>query len=150
MTKFVDKVLPGDVRLTREFTLQPGVEPGPDIDLIPPPNFTPMTLPFSYNYSQNPYTKEVSPGGSSPLGSEAEDDEYNRVVNVTSRVPAAGYFIAHDEYPVPSGTMAGCSGKVRSRSADGPQVSHLPDSNLQASQKSARHCRSFLASRPAQ
>ena len=32
----------------------------------------------------------------------AEDDEYGRVVNVTLRVPAAGYFIAHDEYPVPS------------------------------------------------
>ncbi|KAJ4302171.1 tau 95 subunit of transcription factor TFIIIC [Collariella sp. IMI 366227] len=29
-----------------------------------------------------------------------EDQEYERVINVTSRVPAAGFFIAHDEYPI--------------------------------------------------
>ncbi|KAK4453200.1 transcription factor tau subunit sfc1 [Podospora aff. communis PSN243] len=103
MTRFVEKVLPGDVQKLKEFTLEPGIEAGHNIDLMPPPNFTPMTLPFAYNYSQNPYTKEVSPGPSSPSGSISEDKEYSRVVNVTSRVPAAGYFIAHDEYPVPSG-----------------------------------------------
>ncbi|KAK0626534.1 RNA polymerase III transcription factor IIIC subunit-domain-containing protein [Immersiella caudata] len=103
MTRFVEKVLPGDVHKLKEFSLEPGIEAGHNIDLMPPPNFTPMTLPFAYNYSQNPYTKEVSPGPSSPSGSISEDQEYTRVVNVTSRVPAAGYFIAHDEYPVPSG-----------------------------------------------
>ncbi|KAK1760872.1 transcription factor tau subunit sfc1 [Echria macrotheca] len=125
MTKFVDKVLPGDVGPTREFALEPGVEPGPGIDLIPPPNFTPMTLPFNYNYSQNPYTKEVIAGGSSPLGSEAEEDEYNRVVNVTSRIPAAGYFIAHDEYPVPSGPS-------RQPDMSDPQVALIMTEMLQA------------------
>jgi len=103
MSRFVEKVLPGDVQKLKEFSLEPGIEAGSNIDLVPPPNFTPMTLPFAYNYSQNPYTKEVSPGASSPPGSMSEDQEYTRVVNVTSRVPAAGYFIAHDEYPVPSG-----------------------------------------------
>ncbi|KAK0720034.1 RNA polymerase III transcription factor IIIC subunit-domain-containing protein [Lasiosphaeris hirsuta] len=103
MTRFVEKVLPGDVMKLKDFALQPGIEAGSNIDLMPPPNFTPMTLPFQYNYSQNPYTKEVSPGAFSPSGSMSEEDEYGRVVNVTSRIPAAGYFIAHDEYPVPSG-----------------------------------------------
>ena len=103
MSRFVEKVLPGDIHKLKEFVLEPGIEAGAHIDLIPPPNFTPMTLPFPYNYSQNPYTKEISPGSASPSGSIPEDDEYGRVVNVTSRVPAAGYFIAHDEYPVPSG-----------------------------------------------
>ncbi|KAK3297002.1 RNA polymerase III transcription factor IIIC subunit-domain-containing protein [Chaetomium fimeti] len=102
MKKFVDKVLPGDVAKLKEFSLQPGIESGSNIDLIPPPYFTPITLPFGYNYAQNPHTKEVSPGVSDASGNMSEDQEYERVVNVTSRVPAAGYFIAHDEYPVPT------------------------------------------------
>ncbi|KAH6840919.1 RNA polymerase III transcription factor IIIC subunit-domain-containing protein [Chaetomium sp. MPI-CAGE-AT-0009] len=102
MKKFVDKVLPGDVAKLKEFSLQPGIESGSNIDLIPPPYFTPITLPFGYNYAQNPHTKEVSPGRSDASGNISEDQEYERVVNVTSRVPAAGYFIAHDEYPVPT------------------------------------------------
>ena len=102
MRKFVEKVLPGDISKLKEFTLQPGIETGTNIDLIPPPYFTPMSLPFSYNYAQNPHTKEVSPGSPDGSGSVSEDEEYGRVVNVTSRMPAAGYFIAHDEYPVPS------------------------------------------------
>jgi general transcription factor 3C polypeptide 5 (transcription factor C subunit 1) len=102
MKKFVEKVLPGDVTKLKEFSLQPGIESGTNIDLIPPPYFTPISLPFGYNYAQNPHTKEVSPGLSDASGSGSEDQEWARVVNVTSRVPAAGYFIAHDEYPVPT------------------------------------------------
>ncbi|KAK4467014.1 putative transcription factor tau subunit sfc1 [Cladorrhinum samala] len=102
MKKFVENVLPGDVQKLKEFSLAPGIESGDNIDLIPPPYFTPMTLPFGYGYAQNPHTKEVSSGLSTELGSLTEDQEYGRIVNVTSRVPAAGYFIAHDEYPVPS------------------------------------------------
>jgi general transcription factor 3C polypeptide 5 (transcription factor C subunit 1) len=102
MKKFVDKVLPGDVAKLKEFSLQPGIESGSNIDLIPPPYFTPITLPFGYNYAQNPHTKEVSPNLSDVSGNLSEDQEYERVVNITSRVPAAGYFIAHDEYPVPT------------------------------------------------
>ncbi|EAQ85987.1 hypothetical protein CHGG_07240 [Chaetomium globosum CBS 148.51] len=102
MNKFVDKVLPGDVAKLKEFSLQPGIESGSNIDLIPPPYFTPITLPFGYNYAQNPHTKEVSPNHSDASGNLSEDQEYERVVNITSRVPAAGYFIAHDEYPVPT------------------------------------------------
>jgi general transcription factor 3C polypeptide 5 (transcription factor C subunit 1) len=62
MTKFVDKVLPGDVAKLKEFSLQPGIESGSNIDLIPPPYFTPITLPFGYNYAQNPHTKFISQG----------------------------------------------------------------------------------------
>ncbi|KAL2177890.1 RNA polymerase III transcription factor IIIC subunit-domain-containing protein [Thermothelomyces heterothallicus CBS 202.75] len=103
MKHFVEKVLPGDVSKLKEFSLQPGIESGTNIDLIPPPYFTPITLPFSYNYAQNPHTKEISLGPSDATGDLSEDQEYGRVVNITSRAPAAGYFIAHDEYPVPSG-----------------------------------------------
>ncbi|KAL2118401.1 hypothetical protein VTJ04DRAFT_8061 [Mycothermus thermophilus] len=99
MQKFVQNVLPGDVKKLKEFTLEPGIETGKDIDLIPPPYFTPISLPFPYNYSQNPHTKEISPPAP---GSMSEDQEWERVVNITSRLTAAGYFIAHDEYPVPS------------------------------------------------
>ena len=105
MQKFVQKVIPGDVTKLKDFALQPGIESGANIDLIPPPYFTPISLPFGYNYAQNPHTKEISPGPSdaSAAGSDSEDQEWARVVNVTSRVPAAGFFIAHDEYPVPTG-----------------------------------------------
>ncbi|KAL2135396.1 hypothetical protein VTI74DRAFT_8629 [Chaetomium olivicolor] len=103
MQKFVKNVLPGDVTKLKEFTLQPGIESGSNIDLIPPPYFTPITLPFGYNYAQNPHTKEITPSQITPGGVPmSEDQEYDRVINVTSRIPAAGYFIAHDEYPVPS------------------------------------------------
>ncbi|KAL2162727.1 hypothetical protein VTH06DRAFT_6563 [Thermothelomyces fergusii] len=103
MKQFVEKVLPGDVSKLKEFSLRPGIESGTNIDLIPPPYFTPIALPFSYNYAQNPHTKEISLGPSDAAGDLSEDQEYGRVVNITSRAPAAGYFIAHDEYPVPSG-----------------------------------------------
>ncbi|AEO63320.1 uncharacterized protein THITE_2108406 [Thermothielavioides terrestris NRRL 8126] len=103
MKKFVENVLLGDVAKLKRFSLEPGIESGTNVDLIPPPYFTPISLPFGYNYSQNPHTKEVSPGRSDASGTVSEDQEYERVVNVTSRSPAAGYFIAHDEYPVPSG-----------------------------------------------
>ncbi|KAK3308152.1 RNA polymerase III transcription factor IIIC subunit-domain-containing protein [Chaetomium strumarium] len=103
MQKFVEKVLPGDVAKLKEFSLQPGIESGTNIDLIPPPYFTPISLPFPYNYAQNPHTKEISAGRADARGTVPEDQEYDRVINVTSRIPAAGYFIAHDEYPVPSG-----------------------------------------------
>ena len=103
MKKFIGNVLPGDVARLKEFSLQPGIESGSNIDLIPPPYFTPISLPFGYNYAQNPHTKEITPGLSDASGSGSEDLEWARIVNVTSRVPAAGYFIAHDEYPVPTG-----------------------------------------------
>ncbi|KAK4657311.1 tau 95 subunit of transcription factor TFIIIC [Podospora pseudocomata] len=107
MNKFVSNVLPGDINKLKNFSLAPGIETGKDIDLIPPPYFTPMSLPFSYGYNQNPHTKELASGGSKlvPDGvddNSDEDDEYARVVNVTARGPAAGYFIAQDEYPVPT------------------------------------------------
>jgi general transcription factor 3C polypeptide 5 (transcription factor C subunit 1) len=103
MTKFVDKVLPGDVAKLKEFSLQPGIESGSNIDLIPPPYFTPITLPFGYNYAQNPHTKFISQGAPDLSGPVSEDQEWERIINITSRATAAGYFIAHDEYPVPTG-----------------------------------------------
>ncbi|KAK4199929.1 putative transcription factor tau subunit sfc1 [Triangularia verruculosa] len=104
MNKFVQNVLPGDISKLKNFTLTPGIETGKDIDLIPPPYFTPMSLPFSYGYNQNPHTKELASAKleTGEGDNSDEDDEYARVVNVTARGPAAGYFIAQDEYPVPT------------------------------------------------
>ncbi|KAL1871049.1 hypothetical protein VTK73DRAFT_2284 [Phialemonium thermophilum] len=106
MNEFVKKVLPGSVPLLRQFSLQPGIDQPPKVDLIPPPIFTPIAMPFPYNYSQNPYVRAVDArfaGSPAPAGSASEDDEYDRMVNTTSKAPAAGYFIGCHDYPVPTG-----------------------------------------------
>ncbi|KAJ9139400.1 Transcription factor tau subunit sfc1 [Pleurostoma richardsiae] len=89
MNRFNEKVMHGDVSRFREFSLNTGTSKPPNVELIPPPAFTPMTMPFHYSYSQNPYVRAVK----GPAGHE-------RVVNVTARVKSAGYFIqARDPIP---------------------------------------------------
>ncbi len=102
MNQFVDKVLPGDVSKLREFRIRPGVEKHANVDIMPPPFFTSMNLPFPYHYTQNIYTKRIEDTAPLPAGHLSEDEEYDRVVNVTVRPPPIGYFIRHDEYPAPT------------------------------------------------
>ncbi|KAJ3503891.1 hypothetical protein NM208_g16420 [Fusarium decemcellulare] len=52
--RYVDQVLPGDVDKIKEFKFVPGTDTGPNVDILPPPMFTHMSLPFNYQYSQNP------------------------------------------------------------------------------------------------
>lgn len=68
------------------FTLEPGIDKSKNSDVIPPPLFTHMSLPFNYFYSQNPYVRTTADGGT---------------VNVTA-VKQVGYFIGADD-PTPTG-----------------------------------------------
>ncbi|KAL6830976.1 RNA polymerase III transcription factor IIIC subunit domain-containing protein [Trichoderma sp. SZMC 28015] len=61
--RFVDQVLPGDVEKLKEFKFTPGIDQGSNVDIIPPPIFTHMSLPFNYFYSQNPYVRLTEDGG---------------------------------------------------------------------------------------
>lgn len=46
-----------------EFSFLPGIDKGPNVDVLPPPVFTHMSLPFNYFYSQNPYVRTTEDGG---------------------------------------------------------------------------------------
>ncbi|KAF5024025.1 hypothetical protein F66182_3912 [Fusarium sp. NRRL 66182] len=70
----------------KEFKFLPGTDKGPNIDIIPPPMFTHMSLPFNYQYSQNPYVRATEDGGT---------------VNTTA-VKQVGYFIGAED-PAPAG-----------------------------------------------
>ncbi|KAK8149909.1 tau 95 subunit of transcription factor TFIIIC [Beauveria asiatica] len=84
--RYVDQVFSGDVEKMKAFTLEPGIDKSRNSDVIPPPLFTHMSLPFNYFYSQNPYVRTTADGGT---------------VNVTA-VKQVGYFISADE-PTPTG-----------------------------------------------
>lgn len=64
----------------------PGTDRGPNVEVLPPPIFTHMSLPFVYNYSQNPYVRTTEDGD---------------VVNLTA-VKQVGYFIGAED-PAPEG-----------------------------------------------
>ncbi|KFA79864.1 hypothetical protein S40288_03775 [Stachybotrys chartarum IBT 40288] len=85
-TRYVEQVLPGDVETLRKFSFAPGFDVGPNVDVIPPPMFTHMRLPFNYAYSQNPYVRATADG-----------DTIN-----TTAVKHVGYFIGA-EAPAPAG-----------------------------------------------
>lgn len=70
----------------KAFKFRPGTDQGPDVDIIPPPLFTHMSLPFNYNFSQNPYVRTTEDG-----------DTIN-----TTAVKQVGYFIGADD-PAPTG-----------------------------------------------
>ncbi|CAJ0552116.1 Ff.00g060950.m01.CDS01 [Fusarium sp. VM40] len=84
--RYVDQVLPGDVDKMKEFKFLPGTDKGPDVDILPPPIFTHMSIPFNYQYSQNPYVRATEDGGT---------------VNTTA-VKQVGYFIGAED-PAPAG-----------------------------------------------
>ncbi|KAJ4024490.1 tau 95 subunit of transcription factor TFIIIC [Fusarium irregulare] len=79
--RYVNQVLPGDVDKMKEFKFLPGVDQGPNVDIIPPPMFTHMSLPFNYQYSQNPYVRATEDGGT---------------INTTA-VKQVGYFIGAED-----------------------------------------------------
>lgn len=66
--------------------MEPGIDKSKNTDVLPPPLFTHMSLPFNYFYSQNPYVRTTADGGT---------------VNVTA-VKQVGYFISADD-PTPTG-----------------------------------------------
>lgn len=101
--KYAEQVLPGDgmytnqefflllsngclVQQLRQFKFTPEIDKGPNVDVIPPPVFTHMSLPFNYAYSQNPYVRTTADG---------------ETFNATA-VKHVGYFIAAED-PTPTG-----------------------------------------------
>ncbi|KAF4990400.1 hypothetical protein FGRMN_8535 [Fusarium graminum] len=84
--RYVDQVLPGDVDKMKGFKFLPGTDKGPNVDILPPPIFTHMSIPFNYQYSQNPYVRATEDGGT---------------VNTTA-VKQVGYFIGAED-PSPAG-----------------------------------------------
>ncbi|POR31041.1 Transcription factor tau subunit sfc1 [Tolypocladium paradoxum] len=84
--RYTHQVLPGDVQQMKNFKFIPGTDAGPNVDIIPPPLFTHMSLPFNYNYSQNPYVRTTEDG-----------DTIN-----TTAVRQVGYFIGAED-PAPAG-----------------------------------------------
>lgn len=72
------------VEQLRQFKFSSGRDSGPRADILPPPIFTHMGLPFNYFYSQNPYVRHTEDGDT---------------INLTA-VKQVGYFISSDE-PTP-------------------------------------------------
>ncbi|KAF4120686.1 hypothetical protein GMORB2_2690 [Geosmithia morbida] len=84
--RYTDQVLPGNVEDLKEFKFRPGIDKGPNVDVLPPPVFTHMNLPFNYFYSQNPYVRVTDDG---------------QTFNATA-VKHVGHFIGAED-PPPSG-----------------------------------------------
>ncbi|WDK12468.1 hypothetical protein CGRA01v4_03747 [Colletotrichum graminicola] len=91
ISRFMNQVMPGDITQMRDFKFVEGVDKGPNVDIIPPPVWTPMTLPFIYNYSQNPYVR-----------SELDHAGQTKLIN-TQLPTLIGYFLKADQYPIPDG-----------------------------------------------
>ncbi|KYK57272.1 Transcription factor IIIC, subunit 5 [Drechmeria coniospora] len=83
--KYANQVLPGDVQQIKNFKFEPGMDLRRNVDIIPPPIFTHMSLPFNYYYSQNPYVRNTADGGT---------------INTTA-VKQVGYFISAED-PAPT------------------------------------------------
>lgn len=91
MTEHVDKPLPfranqEPVKKLKQFRFEGGTDRPPNVDIIPPPLFTHMSLPFNYFYSQNPYVRTNHDG---------------ETINLTA-VKHVGYFIGAED-PAPEG-----------------------------------------------
>ncbi|TKW50052.1 Transcription factor tau subunit sfc1 [Colletotrichum tanaceti] len=94
ITRFMNQVMPGDITQMRDFKFVDGVDQGPNVDIIPPPVWTPMTLPFIYNYSQNPYVR-------------SELDQAGQTKLINTQLPTLiGYFLKADQYPIPDGPQS--------------------------------------------
>lgn len=76
----------GSVEDIKQFKFTPGIDKGPNVDVLPPPVFTHMSLPFNYFYSQNPYVRVTEDG---------------QTFNATA-VKQVGHFIAAED-PAPEG-----------------------------------------------
>ncbi|KAL2880938.1 tau 95 subunit of transcription factor TFIIIC [Colletotrichum sp. CLE4] len=91
ISRFMNQVMPGDINKMRDFKFVDGVDKGPNVDIVPPPVWTPMTLPFIYNYSQNPYVR-------------TELDQTGQAQLINTQLPTLiGYFLKADQYPIPPG-----------------------------------------------
>lgn len=70
----------------KKFVFEGGIDRPPNVDILPPPIFTHMSLPFNYFYSQNPYVRTTEDG-----------DTFN-----LTAVKQVGHFIGAED-PAPLG-----------------------------------------------
>jgi general transcription factor 3C polypeptide 5 (transcription factor C subunit 1) len=75
-----------EVQQLKQFSFMPGRDSGPEADILPPPIFTHMGVPYNYFYSQNPYVRHTEDGNT---------------INTTA-VKQVGYFISIED-PAPDG-----------------------------------------------
>ncbi|PKS05306.1 hypothetical protein jhhlp_008679 [Lomentospora prolificans] len=85
---FVDKILSRDVNKIKQFKIGRDIDSGPKSDIMPPPKFTHMTLPFNYAYEQNPFVHAIK-------GDEGEE----QVVNTTAPALVGCFIAATDPTP---------------------------------------------------
>ncbi|KAB5563086.1 RNA polymerase III transcription factor IIIC subunit-domain-containing protein [Coniochaeta sp. 2T2.1] len=117
MNRFVAQVMPGSIPKLRQYEIEVGTAQAPDIDLVPPPFFAPQGMPNSYNYTQNPFVRNLGVDGlgeeARPVSGGSDDEsesdvssrfseEFESVVNTSMRGPAPGYFIRYNEFPSPA------------------------------------------------
>ncbi|SPN98967.1 uncharacterized protein DNG_02006 [Cephalotrichum gorgonifer] len=88
-TNFVDKILSGDIEQMKQFKINHTIDTSANTDIIPPPKFTHMTLPFNYAYEQNPFVHAVK----APSGEE-------HVVNTTAPSLVGSFIAATDPTPM--------------------------------------------------
>lgn len=74
------------VQKMKQFAFEEGTDRPPNVDVLPPPIFTHMSLPFNYFYSQNPYVRTTEDG-----------DTFN-----LTAVKQVGHFIGAED-PAPEG-----------------------------------------------
>ncbi|KAI6784912.1 Transcription factor tau subunit-like protein [Emericellopsis cladophorae] len=60
--RYVEQVYPGDVEDMKKFEFKPGADQPPNVDVLPPPSFTHLGIPFNYFYAQNPYVRMTEDG----------------------------------------------------------------------------------------
>ncbi|KAH7033380.1 RNA polymerase III transcription factor IIIC subunit-domain-containing protein [Microdochium trichocladiopsis] len=85
-------LLPLDPTKYRAFKLTPGMTSKPGDDIIPPPHFTDRTVPFFYQYEQNPLVRIE--------GTDADGEPL--FVNVQGKnILTYSHFIPTDHFPVP-------------------------------------------------
>ncbi|KAI1500975.1 RNA polymerase III transcription factor IIIC subunit-domain-containing protein [Biscogniauxia marginata] len=98
VTNVAEHLLPLKVSKLRQFKLEQGVDTAPTQEIIPPPHFTGKVIGFNYNYEQNPGVKE----------SGLDEAGETRLVNTQGRKKSSfGYFIHHNQFPVPDKPQQG-------------------------------------------
>ncbi|KAJ1329620.1 general transcription factor 3C polypeptide 5 (transcription factor C subunit 1) [Microdochium nivale] len=92
LVNVAEHLLPLDPAKYRAFSLRPGMTSKPGDDIIPPPHFTDRTVPFFYQYEQNPLVRIEGAG----------DDGEPLFVNVQGKnILTYSHFIPTDHFPVP-------------------------------------------------
>ncbi|KAI9731905.1 MAG: tau 95 subunit of transcription factor TFIIIC [Cirrosporium novae-zelandiae] len=86
MRQIKEKILPCDYSKLKEWILDPSKGPKPQIDLIPPPSLSHVTVPFNYGYHQNPSVKHTLDSAGRLITINTQAPMKIRTQQITSRV----------------------------------------------------------------